>query len=359
MPPPPPISLFIPPVTGVSGVPGAVVANWYDGSGTFRGRSSSVKRRRNADGSMEAAFDLTRDFPALNYPTRGGVDVGVVKSLLVEAAKAVADIKEVMDDPTVDPINLKFAKFNIAIFNLLEAAVEKGIVPIAAAPALAQDTTQTEIKGERLLKDALETAEKTAVMFEADLGTQPVANRERLGQLFSAGIRAHALRKAEAAGKDPVEAVRIVADAVSCVSDIAFLGQATKKFENKFNKEDDRNGKFCTMPVKLTFPDRSSRIHFERVMRSECDLRASMSLPEQIRGVHGDFNRKLREKYPDTPISIRVNADRLRLEAHMKAEGEKTWKRTEDVWDLDPAIMVPGSGKEKVLSGGGAMVEGQ
>jgi hypothetical protein len=96
---------------------------------------------------MEAAFDLTRDFPALNYPTRSGVDVGVVKSLLVEAAKAVADIKEVMDDPTVDPINLKFAKFNIAIFNLLEAAVEKGIVPIAAAPASAQDATQTEVRG--------------------------------------------------------------------------------------------------------------------------------------------------------------------------------------------------------------------
>ncbi len=45
MPPPPPISLFIPPVTGVNGVPGAVAANWYDSSGNFRGRSSSVKRR--------------------------------------------------------------------------------------------------------------------------------------------------------------------------------------------------------------------------------------------------------------------------------------------------------------------------
>ncbi len=72
------------------------------------------------------------------------------------------------------------------------------------------------------------------------------------------------MKKAEAGGRDPVEAIRLVADAVSCVTDIAFLGQATKKFENKFNKNDTRIGSFCTMPVKLTFPDRSSRIYSRR-----------------------------------------------------------------------------------------------
>jgi hypothetical protein len=179
-------------------------------------------------------------------------------------------------------------------------------------------------------------------MFEADLGPLPLANRERLGHQFSAGIRAQAVKKAENGGKDPVEAIRLVADAVSCVTDIAFLGQATKKFENKFNKKDERIGKFCTMPVKLTFPDRSSRIHFERVMRFECDLRASMSLPEQVRVVQGDFNRKMREKYPDTPISIRINAERLRLEVYTKVDGERSWKQSTEVCDLDPAIMLPG-----------------
>jgi hypothetical protein len=343
MPPPPPISLFIPPVTGIQGVPSAVAANWYDSTGTFRGRSSSVKRRKNADGSVEAAFDLTRDYPPLTFPQKSAVDMGAVKSLLVEAAKCVAEIREVMDDPSVDPVNLKFAKFNIAIFNLLEATVEKGIVPIAAAPTPTQNpAAPVEVRGERELREALEAADKTAVTFEADLGPLPLANRERLGQQFSAGIRASAVKKAESNGKDPVESIRLVADAVSCITDIAFLGQATKKFENKFRRDDERIGKFCTMPVKLTFPDRSSRIHFERVMRTECDLRVSMSLPEQVREVQGDFNRKLREKYPDTPLSIRVNADKLRLEVYMKVDGERNWKRCEDTCDLDPAIMLPG-----------------
>jgi hypothetical protein len=343
MPPPPPINLFVPPVTGVNGVPGAVVANWFDTTGNFRARSSSVKRRRNVDGSAEAAFDLTRDHPLNSYPQRCGVDVGAVRALLVEAASCVADVRGVMEDPAVDPANLKLAKFNIAIFNLLEAVVEKGIAPIAAAPLPVQENAGPPVvAGERELREALEAAEKTAVMFEADLGSLPLANRERLGHQFSAGIRAAAMRRAETGGKDPVEAVRLVADAVSCVTDIAFMGQASTRFSNKFNKDDARNGKFCTMPLKLSFPDRSSRIHFERVMRSECDLRASMSLPSQVREVQGDFNRKLRERYPDTPLSIRVNAEKLRLEVYTKVDGERSWTRSQDYCTLDPAIMLPG-----------------
>jgi hypothetical protein len=199
-------------------------------------------------------------------------------------------------------------------------------------------------------------------MLEADLGPLPMANRERLGHQFSAGIRAAAMKKAETCGKDPVEAVRLVADAVSCVSDIAFLGQATSKFSNRFNKEDERNGKFCTMPVKLSFPDRSSRIHFERIMRTECDLRASMSIPKQVRGTYSDFNRKMREKYPDTPLSIRINAEKLCLEVYLKVDGEGAWKQGQDTCVLDPAVVLRGGGAaganaregaKKVVSGGG------
>jgi hypothetical protein len=198
------------------------------------------------------------------------------------------------------------------------------------------------VKGERELRTALEAADCSAVMFEANLGPTPIANRERLGHHFSAGIRAAAMKKAEEGGWDPVEAVRLTADAVSCVTDISFLGQATSKFVNKFKKDDPRNGKFCTMPLKLTFPDRSARIHFERIMRTECDLRATISLPQQVREVQGAFNRTLREKYPDTPISIRLRADKLRLEAFIKEGEERTWTRATETCDLDPAIMLPG-----------------
>jgi hypothetical protein len=116
------------------------------------------------------------------------------------------------------------------MFDLIEAVVEKGLIPFSAAPPARLGIQAALLAdGTKVLREALKAAEKTAVMFEADLGTVPVANRDRLGHLFSAEVRATALRKAEETGKDPVEAVRMTADAVSCMSDISFLGQPSGK----------------------------------------------------------------------------------------------------------------------------------
>jgi hypothetical protein len=72
----------------------------------------------------------------------------------------VANIRGMKDDPRVHPINLKFGKFNIAIFNLLEAAVEKGTVPIKATPLPARESNAFIVmRGEQELKEVLKAAE--------------------------------------------------------------------------------------------------------------------------------------------------------------------------------------------------------
>ena len=64
---------YTPPTTGVGGVASSVVANMYDHSGYFRGRSFSPKRRRT-DGGFEgvddryARYDITKDYPPLILP---------------------------------------------------------------------------------------------------------------------------------------------------------------------------------------------------------------------------------------------------------------------------------------------------
>jgi hypothetical protein len=97
-----------------------------------------------------------------------------------------------------------------------------------------------------------------------------VGNRPALSRSLAAGIRASALAAAEADGKDMAEAVRCAGDALSCASDVVFLGQASKLFKNNRKPDDPRNGSFCTMPVKLEFEDRQQRIFFEQTMRSSC-----------------------------------------------------------------------------------------
>jgi hypothetical protein len=109
------------------------------------------------------------------------------------------------------------------------------------------------------------------------------ANRNNLAAAFSAGIRKAAIEKAAEENKDPAEAVRVVDDALSCVKDMEFIGNQSQKFINKNNVSDTRNNTFCTMPIKFRFEDRSTRIHFETVIRSHCGLRWQISLPKPIR----------------------------------------------------------------------------
>jgi hypothetical protein len=45
------------------------------------------------------------------------------------------------------------------------------------------------------------------------------------------------------------EAVRVAGDALSCASDVAFLGRTSRAYKNNRNSEDPKNGSFHTMPV--------------------------------------------------------------------------------------------------------------
>ncbi len=112
-------------------------------------------------------------------------------------------------------------------------------------------------------------AEKTAIIFDADLGTACVGNKDRLTHTFFATVKAKAIAVAEEGegSEDKIaaataEAICVADDALSCAADMSFLGQATKLYANSRDASDARNSSFYTMPIKFVFPDKSSRIHF-------------------------------------------------------------------------------------------------
>ncbi len=125
------------------------------------------------------------------------------------------------------------------------------------------------------LKAALTRADRTAVVFDADLGRLLVANRATLNGAFAAGLRAATVKVAE----DVNEGIRVINDALSCADDLDFVGQTSSQ---KIDKRDPANPvtlPFCTMPVKLEFQNRNNRIHFEKTLRKHCNLKATISLP--------------------------------------------------------------------------------
>jgi hypothetical protein len=231
--------------------------------------------------------------------------------------------------------------------------VEEGILPLSspsAPPSFAAvagsrpnniPAKPRPEQGTAELKAALVAAEKTAVIFDADLGPSPVANRTALNNALSAGLKAATQKVADDTGADIAEGIRVVNDALSCADNVEFLGQTTAR---KIDKRDPANPitlPFCTMPVRLDFPDRNTRIHFERTIRKHCNLKASISLPAPIRKYQGMYLQALKERHRGKFVMVRTDVATLGLIAFVKGEGDKSWARCSGHHSIPRGIMLP------------------
>ena len=106
-------------------------------------------------------------------------------------------------------------------------------------------------------------SDKQSIMFDANLSPNAIANRNVLSNTFSLTIKNQTLKIAEKLKNDSDEAIRIVEDALSCVTNMEFLGQKSKKFISNPDIDDPRNNSFCSMPIKFDFEDGGARVHFE------------------------------------------------------------------------------------------------
>jgi hypothetical protein len=355
--PKPMLMTLNPPVT-IGGRNPPVVANMFDDSGNFRQRNGSFKRPKVEGGAAAAGegfYDLSRDASAPSLPNAPRLDVGKIRGLMVKANEMAAIIRSRYTAESVPEGVKELAGFSISLLDLVNAVVEDGILPMASSPsasfasvAAASATFPAPSRarpepGTAELKDALTAAEKTAVVFDADLGPSPVANRAALNGAFTAGLKAATLKVAENSGEDANESIRVVNDALSCADNLGFVGQTSQR---KIDKRDPANPvtlPFCTMPVKLDFPDRDTRIHFEKTLRKHCGMKATISLPFQIRQYQALFLDALRNRYKGRAISARPDTSTLSMVAFMKNEGDRGWSRCRETVPIPRGILLPGA----------------
>ena len=198
----------------------------------------------------------------------------------------------------------------------LRAAVAAG-----GGKAVSMPIPTAEEKNKKELVAALNESERTVILHDANLGTVPIANRQKLNHALATGIRAATISKATDTGTDPTEAVRVVEDALSLVKDVTFLGQVSKKIENKKKPELSH----MTLPIKLTFEDKGARIHFERTIGARSGLRATMSLPNQVRKAQSAFHEEIKKRYPNDITMVRTDVGKLRFIAFHKEDGGPKW----------------------------------
>jgi hypothetical protein len=315
-----------------------------------------VKRRREEE--IDVVYDLSSQYPPLAAPSRPTLNVGEIKSLLVAATAAGEEVKPLLDEPNMDPKLRAFGKFSMSLFKVVEALVENGLVPMANGETTATGgaafsnrsargpPVPPKAPGVKELRDTLEKAERESILFDADLGPNPLGNRSGLAAALSGGIRNSAILNACDRGADPAEAVRIMDDALGCVNEMDFIGIRSEKSKprpgstpEQLQQHAEKN--YCTMPIKFKFEDRNTRMHFERTIKNVCNLRAVMSLPKSIRDEQNAFVKALRDRYPGKIITARPDLATLRFVAFYKGDREKRWEKCRESIPIPTGIMLP------------------
>jgi hypothetical protein len=255
---------------------------------------------------------------------------------MVRANETATIIRTRIADGTASAEIVELATSSIALLDLISAVVEEGILPLSSSiaapsfsavagsrPAPATAAKPRLEQGTAELKAALVAADKMAVIFDADLGPSPVANRTALNNALAAGLKAATMKVADETGEDVAEGIRVVNNALSCADNVEFLGQTTARKIYKRDPSKPVTLPFCTMPVRLDFPDRNTRIHFERTVRKHCNLKATMSLPAPIRKYQGLYLQAMRERHRGKTVMVRTDTASLSLIAFTKQEGDR------------------------------------
>ena len=203
-----PNPVTIPPVTfGASGP----VANLFDKTGRFpRARTGSFKRPRTDD-DPDNFFNLSLNYPQLTLPPPPSIDLENVKSLLIDNSKMAMQIAAMAASNDCDPSVKVLADAWTVLFKLVEATLEKGVLPMGDPSFLAATGRNAcpppppplpkPVDTGRALRAALECADKQLVLFDADLGPNQIANKNAMSVAFSTTVKALTLANAEKAGR--------------------------------------------------------------------------------------------------------------------------------------------------------------
>ncbi len=184
---------------------------------------------------------------------------------------------------------------------------------------------------ESKVKKALRDAERKMVIFDLNLGSAPIINKKTISEKVTVSLHTKA---GEARGQDwnQAEAATMVDDVLSCAN-LEFLGSGTRTFYNNRDKDDPRNKKFCTVPVRFEFQTKETRIQAEQALRRVCKVSPSVPYPKKIRSMLADTVKRGKDLHPNTFIRTKIDIDQLTIKAMVKVNDKWT-----DIKELTQAI---------------------
>jgi hypothetical protein len=217
------------------------------------------------------------------------------------------------------------------------SAAVRGKKNLPMDPSIHRDDQTTPENKTRKLRQAITKAERSVTLFDLDLGSVPVLNRDTLSRKVTLYLHDRAQSQGIYKG-NPTAAEEAIDDILSCAT-IDILGKGSQTFYNKKDNNDSRNGKMCTVPVKLTFRDKSTRFQAELTLKKACKVKCSTPYPKQLRTIMDDLIKECKPANPGCFILAKVDMDKLIVSA--RARTDNGWRDLENTAKIPLDILDP------------------
>ena len=154
--------------------------------------------------------------------------------------------------------------------------------------------------------DAVKEAEKSTLIFNLNMGTVPIMNKDTMATKATLALTTMAAEQEGKQSSSPSnDAVTALDDVLSLAEDMTFFGKSTKSYKNN---KDDKSGSFCTIPVKYTFRNKDTKIRAEAVLRERCKVNCSTTYPVVLRECIKQVVEHVKQSYKDNFVRVTVDS---------------------------------------------------
>jgi hypothetical protein len=192
-------------------------------------------------------------------------------------------------------------------------------------PAAKKIETAEETKV-RKFAEAIKDAERSTLCFNLNMGNKPIMNKTTIAERAALALTAMAAKTEGKFNSIPSsEAIAVIDDVTSLVTNMEFFGSNTKQYKGKEGKDDmegDQAPTFCTVPVKYQFKDREQRVFAEKQLRQVCKVQCATPYPVVVRECIKQVIDHVRKVYPEDFVKVNVHANKCALKVSRRPKGK-------------------------------------
>jgi hypothetical protein len=172
--------------------------------------------------------------------------------------------------------------------------------------------TEQDVRKKKFVQ-AVREAEKATLVFNLDMGTVAVMNTNTMNRKFSMALKAKAAEvDGNINGEPKMDTVTQLDDTLSMVKNMDYFGKTTKQAKGK---------EFFTIPVKLAYKDKETRIAAEQNLRKLCKVSCTTPYHSTLRDVMKKTMEEAKSKYKNSFVQTRVDVENMTLRVSYRQDG--------------------------------------